>query len=217
MVPLTLWSALLTLVGGALIVLSWVPGIVGLWLLVKREWGVGIVALIVATIIGGLGSWISPADDKPRTAEPAPFAAIASNTPTPSKTPSKTPKPSKTPTRTPTPTPTPTPTQPVIAAGDPKPQPNPDPDPKPAPKPVPVVAQPAQPAPVARPAQPAPVAQPAQPAPVAQPAPQARYFANCTEAWRAGAAPIYRGQPGYAPHLDRDNDGKACEVRPKGV
>ncbi|WP_254699247.1 excalibur calcium-binding domain-containing protein [Rhodococcus sp. SGAir0479] len=26
----------------------------------------------------------------------------------------------------------------------------------------------------------------------------------------AGAAPIYRGQPGYASKLDRDNDGVAC-------
>lgn len=37
------------------------------------------------------------------------------------------------------------------------------------------------------------------------------YYANCDEARRAGAAPIYRGQPGYRPGLDRDNDGVACE------
>lgn len=37
------------------------------------------------------------------------------------------------------------------------------------------------------------------------------YFRNCTEARAAGVAPIYRGQPGYAPHLDRDHDGIACE------
>ncbi|MDR0849413.1 MAG: excalibur calcium-binding domain-containing protein [Propionibacteriaceae bacterium] len=37
------------------------------------------------------------------------------------------------------------------------------------------------------------------------------YYENCTEARAAGAAPIYRGQPGYASHLDRDNDGIACE------
>ena len=36
-------------------------------------------------------------------------------------------------------------------------------------------------------------------------------FANCTEVRAAGAAPIYRGQPGYAAHLDRDDDGVACE------
>ena len=36
-------------------------------------------------------------------------------------------------------------------------------------------------------------------------------FRNCTEARAAGAAPVYRGQPGYGPHLDRDNDGVGCE------
>lgn len=37
------------------------------------------------------------------------------------------------------------------------------------------------------------------------------YFANCDAARAAGAAPIHRGQPGYRPALDRDNDGVACE------
>jgi hypothetical protein len=37
------------------------------------------------------------------------------------------------------------------------------------------------------------------------------YYPNCTAARGAGAAPIYRGQPGYGKHLDRDGDGKACE------
>jgi len=37
------------------------------------------------------------------------------------------------------------------------------------------------------------------------------YFRNCAEARAAGAAPIYRGQPGYRPGLDRDGDGVACE------
>ncbi|MFC3270257.1 excalibur calcium-binding domain-containing protein [Vulcaniibacterium thermophilum] len=27
----------------------------------------------------------------------------------------------------------------------------------------------------------------------------------------AGAAPVRRGDPGYAPHLDRDDDGIGCE------
>ena len=39
------------------------------------------------------------------------------------------------------------------------------------------------------------------------------YYRNCTAARAAGAAPIYRGQPGYRPALDRDNDGVACEPR----
>jgi len=37
------------------------------------------------------------------------------------------------------------------------------------------------------------------------------YYPNCSAARAAGAAPIYRGQPGYGAHLDRDGDGKACE------
>ena len=42
--------------------------------------------------------------------------------------------------------------------------------------------------------------------------PQTRsYYKNCKEARAAGVAPIYRGQPGYAKHLDRDGDGIACE------
>jgi hypothetical protein len=37
------------------------------------------------------------------------------------------------------------------------------------------------------------------------------YYKNCSEARAAGDTPLYRGDPGYAPHLDRDNDGIACE------
>ena len=37
------------------------------------------------------------------------------------------------------------------------------------------------------------------------------YYRNCTAARDAGAAPLYRGQPGYRPELDRDKDGIACE------
>ncbi len=36
-------------------------------------------------------------------------------------------------------------------------------------------------------------------------------FANCAEVRAAGAAPVRRGDPGYGPHLDRDNDGIGCE------
>lgn len=38
-----------------------------------------------------------------------------------------------------------------------------------------------------------------------------RHFRNCAEARAAGVAPVRRGEPGYAPHLDRDRDGIACE------
>lgn len=36
-------------------------------------------------------------------------------------------------------------------------------------------------------------------------------YRNCAEARAAGAAPVRRGDPGYGPHLDRDNDGVGCE------
>ena len=37
------------------------------------------------------------------------------------------------------------------------------------------------------------------------------YYANCSEAREAGVTPLYEGDAGYAPHLDRDHDGIACE------
>jgi hypothetical protein len=40
------------------------------------------------------------------------------------------------------------------------------------------------------------------------------HFRYCSEARAAGVAPLYRGDPGYAPHLDRDGDGVACEPYP---
>ena len=53
--------------------------------------------------------------------------------------------------------------------------------------------------------------QPAQ-EPQSEPEEQAlTYYANCTEAKAAGAAPLYRGEPGYRDKLDRDHDGIACE------
>jgi Excalibur calcium-binding domain len=36
-------------------------------------------------------------------------------------------------------------------------------------------------------------------------------FRNCAAARAAGAAPLRWGQPGYAPYLDADGDGIACE------
>jgi hypothetical protein len=57
-------------------------------------------------------------------------------------------------------------------------------------------------------------APPPPPATTAAPAPASSsdvYYANCTAARAAGAAPLYRGQPGYRSGLDRDGDGIACE------
>lgn len=43
-------------------------------------------------------------------------------------------------------------------------------------------------------------------------APQAGdYWARCDAARAAGAAPIYRGEPGYRSEMDGDSDGIACE------
>lgn len=49
------------------------------------------------------------------------------------------------------------------------------------------------------------------PAPAARPSSAEPYYANCTAARAAGAAPIMRGEPGYRSGLDRDGDGVACE------
>lgn len=62
----------------------------------------------------------------------------------------------------------------------------------------------------------APVSTPS-PSPTPTPAPTPStsttdvYYPNCTAARNAGAAPLYSGQPGYRPALDRDSDGVACE------
>jgi len=49
------------------------------------------------------------------------------------------------------------------------------------------------------------------PQPAPAPAAPGGAFANCSEARAAGAAPLYRGMPGYAPRMDGDGDGVACE------
>ena len=43
------------------------------------------------------------------------------------------------------------------------------------------------------------------------PEPQKEFYANCKAAKAAGAAPLYRGDPGYSEDRDRDGDGIACE------
>ena len=46
-------------------------------------------------------------------------------------------------------------------------------------------------------------------APQPAPAPAAIHFRNCKEARAAGYSHMRRGEPGYSPHLDGDNDGIA--------
>ncbi len=47
---------------------------------------------------------------------------------------------------------------------------------------------------------------------VAYGAAEAKYFKSCSEANAAGYYAMKRGQPGYGIHLDRDNDGIACDI-----
>ena len=95
--------------------------------------------------------------------------------------------------------------EPVTAAAEPAQEPA-------QPEPQPVVQPPAQPpAPQAiATTAPEPAPAPAPPPPAPAPARDV-YYKNCTEARAAGAAPIRRGEPGYRPQLDRDDDGIACE------
>jgi hypothetical protein len=70
----------------------------------------------------------------------------------------------------------------------------------------------ATPRPVAKPASPPPKPTPKRattPAPEEPPA--SAFYENCAAARAAGAAPLYRGEPGYRSALDRDHDGMACE------
>ena len=52
---------------------------------------------------------------------------------------------------------------------------------------------------------------PPPPPPAPAPAPAHVYYANCDAVRAAGAAPIYRGDPGYSSKLDREGDGIGCE------
>jgi len=93
-------------------------------------------------------------------------------------------------------TPSPTPEE-TTATPEPEPatvEPEPQPEPEPAVE---------EPEPVAD--------EPAPPAPAPEPAPARVHFSSCKQAREAGAAPLYRGDPGYSSKLDRDNDGVACE------
>lgn len=51
----------------------------------------------------------------------------------------------------------------------------------------------------------------AKPTAAARRASASAYYPSCRAARAAGVAPIRRGSPGYAGHLDRDGDGIACE------
>ncbi|MET9627998.1 excalibur calcium-binding domain-containing protein [Lentzea sp. NPDC006480] len=60
---------------------------------------------------------------------------------------------------------------------------------------------------------PAPVPKPTTAKPTTPPKPKPVFFATCDDARRAGAAPLYWGQPGYRVELDDNRNGIACESR----
>lgn len=89
----------------------------------------------------------------------------------------------------------------------PSPTPSSSPSSIPTPSPEPTTAEPTPEPPVDVPVEEPTPEPPAQP----EPAPQQAYYSSCREAKAAGAAPLYRGDPGYRSGLDRDGDGVACE------
>jgi hypothetical protein len=91
----------------------------------------------------------------------------------------------------------------------PAPAPAPPPSPVAAPAPARTVAPKIQPAPQPKP-EPNPAPKPP-PAPAPNDPPASAYYANCTQAKAAGAAPLHTSDPGYRSALDRDHDGTACE------
>lgn len=76
---------------------------------------------------------------------------------------------------------------------------------------------PAQPVPVAAPVEPEPEPSTSEPEPAREATrrkperEKKTSYKNCDEVRRAGAAPLYAGQPGYSRKLDRDKDGVACD------
>lgn len=81
----------------------------------------------------------------------------------------------------------------------------------PPPAPVTTEAPPPPPPTTEAPPPPAPPAPRVAAVPSPEPAPAPAYYKNCAAARAAGAAPLYIGDPGYRPALDRDGDGIACE------
>ena len=79
----------------------------------------------------------------------------------------------------------------------------------PTPSPSPTTKSPS-PTPTTTSPTPTPEPEPTSEAPAPAPEPEV-FYKNCAAARAAGAAPIYRGQPGYRSKLDADGDGIACD------
>ena len=150
-------------------------------------------ALAMAACAGLAGCGVpSVADDAGSPAPPPSPTVTASPSPTPTPSPSPTPSPTPTPTPTPTPSPSPTtqapPPEPSTPPETQEPEPTPEADTQGG-------------------------GGGAAPAPAPEPKQESTYYPNCKAAKAAGAAPLYRGEPGYRPGLDRDKDGIACEIK----
>lgn len=159
----------------------------GLWTPVTRHIVSVIAGLWFVLLVAGVAAGDPEKDEAPKPSTPASPSAPPSLSPSPSDPVSTAPT---TPPPMPTPTPTPPPPPPQATT----------PPPAPAPAATTEPPQPPQP-PTTRPTTHTPE----------PPAPEAVYYENCAAARAAGAAPIHEGEPGYAPHLDRDDDGVACE------
>lgn len=151
---------------------------------------ISLSAACAACLLSGCLLDFEPPTDAVVTHVPSP---VATTTPTPQAT-----------TRTPSPTPTtpstsPSPTREAFAYAVPRePEPTVDATTEQAPPPAPPEE-----------AAPAPQRYTQAPEPVQQH--NSVYYKNCQAARNAGAAPLYRGDPGYRSGLDADGDGIACE------
>lgn len=156
----------------------------------NRKVAAGVLAGSVVAFAAG-GAMMPPPESVPATPAAPTVTATVTVTATPTPTPSDTP--------TPTPDPVASPTQP---ANPPTIQPL-VPQPAPASKAAPVTTSSA------------PVKTTQEPEPAKTTKKKVSTYANCAAAWADGAAPLYKGEPGYAAKLDGDKDGIACEKPPR--
>jgi outer membrane biosynthesis protein TonB len=148
------------------------------------KWVGGVAAVVAVFALAGQCGGDDAAAPVADTAQIAPTTGPAPIQPALAAptTAATTTRPAPTTTR-PAPTPTPTPEP------QPTPRPQPRPEPQPQPRPQPAVAENDD----------------------DDKDSGSVYYKNCAAARAAGAAPVRRGEPGYARHLDRDGDGVGCE------
>lgn len=198
---LLIFGLLLTLVSLAVIIFGrggWA------WMRSRTSGLLGLLAalglIIGGTAMTGPGNRIDSTPVEALSANSPSLAEQVTSTAPPTVTP--TPTASATPSAIPTTKAAVEPTVPVPTVEEPQVVPTQAPAPQPQVR-KPVVPQLPAPKPFVKPV-------PA-PQPTVVPAPAEVYYPNCAAARKAGAAPLYIGQPGYRPKLDGDHDGIACE------